>query len=169
MQPILIDLDGTCDFLFAVRMRGVIVEANRPSDRIMEALSARVRRSDFPEESELRRQVGLLAQRLVVVIFGGCSEWTRLLDGPLRDEPLSRHEAIVLIYQYLAVATKFRGGDITPYANGSFSLIAEDDGVTLARQRAAESLPPGRVVGARATGAGEAPATEPQQGAPAAP
>lgn len=161
MQPILIDLDGTCDFLFAVRMRGVIVEANRPSDLIMEALSARVRRSDFPEESELRRQVGLLAQRLVGVIFDGRSEWTRLLDGLLRDEPLSRHEAIVLIYQYLAVATKFRGGDVTPYTNGSFSLIAEDDGVTLARQRAAESLPPGRVIGK--------PTTEPQQGAPAAP
>lgn len=150
MQNILIDLDGTADFLFAVRIRGVICEAAHPARVDMETLERRVKRADHPDEGELRRAVGLLAQRMVGAIFASCPAWQSLKEGALRDEPLSRQEAIVLVYQYLAVATKFTGGDVGPFAAGSFSLIAEDDGVTKARAAAAANLPAGRVVGAAA-------------------
>ncbi len=150
MQPILIDLDGTSDFLFAVRIRGVICEAAHPARADMEVLQRRVKRAEHPDEAELRRAVGLLAQRMVEAIFAPCAAWQSLKGGALKEEPLSRQEAIVLVYQYLAVATKFTGGDVGPFATGSFSLIAEDDGVTKARAAAAANLAEGRTIGAAA-------------------
>jgi len=165
MQPILIDLDGTCDFLFVVRIRGVLCEAVNPLHADMSVFDQRITRAGQACESDLRDAVGDLAKRLAAEMFRGCEAFERLIGSDAHArEPISRHEAIVLLCAFLSCAAKARGDDPTPFIDGSFSLIAEDDGVRNARMKLAASLPPGRTVGQPMP----ARPVEPQQGVAAA-
>lgn len=167
MQPVLVDLDGTAGFLYVVRIRGVLCEAMHPDRVNMRILEQRIPRANFPDEASLRAAVKNHVFELLDVLFERSNGWNSIRRGVLKDEPISPNDGATILLQYLTLVAKQRGEDLTPYIDGSFSMIAEDDGVMKARAKLAASLPPGRVVGARATG--EAPAnTEPQQGAAAA-
>jgi len=160
MQPVLVDLDGTSDFLFVVRIRGRLLEAEHPVWTDMAIFDERVFRADYSDEHTLRFAVRALAFKLIGEMFIGCNEWNRLLEDELQVEPLSAQEAIVILLQYLTLDAKWRGEDLTPFVDGSFSLIAEDDGVLKARTKLAATLPPGRTVGNPM----QASLVEPQQG-----
>ncbi len=163
MQPILVDLDGTAGFLYVVRIRGVLCEAAHPDACNLATFEHRVRRADYPNEADLRAAVRNLAMRLIDYLFADCAAWCEARGDVLHVEPLSTQEAIVILLQYLTLAAKHRGEDLTPYLDGSFSLIAEDDGVTKARAKLAANLPPGRTIGAPSAST----PVEPQKGAAA--
>ncbi len=160
MQPVLVDLDGTAGFLYVVRIRGVLCEAAHPDRVNMRILERRVQRANCPDEASLRAAVRDHVFKLLDVLFEKSTGWKSIRHGILDDEPISPNDATIILLQYLTLVATVRGEDLTPYVDGSFSLIAEDDGVTKARAKLAASLPPGRVIGAPAAPIN----TEPQQG-----
>ncbi|GEM_PF-2126717 len=166
MQPVLVDLDGSAGFLYAVRIRGWICEAAHPDRADMSVFDRRVRRADHHDEKSLRAAVKKLALSMLDALFDHpkVANWDLIKRNELQHEPISANDAKIILLQYLTLAAKHRGEDLTPYLDGSFSLIAEDDGVTKARAQLAASLPPGRTIGAPS-----APTpVEPQKGAVAA-
>lgn len=148
MQPILIDFDGTADFLMAVRLRGELCQTINPLRADMSIFDQRVKRADHQSTEDLRFAVGKLAREMATAVFAGDVQFARLRSDNFKGEPLSRYECVVLVQTFLGLAAQARGQDPRPYLDGSFSLIAEDDGVTRARAQAAANLPPGRVIGA---------------------